>query len=140
MVSAIGGGIGTVFTKKGMLVGAGVTLDPVSAALMRLMPAGLFVLTFGLVAGKLPELRTALDDRKGIKYTAYSAFIGPFVGLILSMVAIANTLAGVAQTLISLRPVFIIPMMWLVYKEKTSWRGIIGAFIAVVGVAILFLT
>jgi drug/metabolite transporter (DMT)-like permease len=57
----------------------------------------------------------------------------------LSMVAIANAEAGVAQTLMSLMPVFIIPVTWIIYREKTSWRGILGAVVAVTGVAILFL-
>jgi drug/metabolite transporter (DMT)-like permease len=42
--------------------------------------------------------------------------------------------------LMSLMPVFMIPVIWVIYKEKTNWRGIAGAVLAVVGVAILFLT
>jgi drug/metabolite transporter (DMT)-like permease len=75
-----------------------------------------------------------------MKYTAAGAFIGPFVGMTLSMVAVAYTQAGIAQTLMSLMPVMIIPLVWVVYKEKTNWRGILGAVIAVIGVALLFLT
>jgi drug/metabolite transporter (DMT)-like permease len=40
----------------------------------------------------------------------------------------------------SLMPVLIIPIVWVLYKQRTSPRGILGAVIAVVGVAILFLT
>jgi drug/metabolite transporter (DMT)-like permease len=58
----------------------------------------------------------------------------------LSMVALTYTQAGIAQTLMSLMPVFIIPVIWIVYKEKTSWRGILGALVAIIGVAILFST
>jgi drug/metabolite transporter (DMT)-like permease len=39
----------------------------------------------------------------------------------------------------SLMPIFIIPVIWIIYKERTSWRGILGALVAVIGVAILFL-
>jgi drug/metabolite transporter (DMT)-like permease len=58
----------------------------------------------------------------------------------LSMVAVADTQAGIAQTLMSLMPVFIIPVIWIIYREKTNWRGILGAIVAIIGVAILFLT
>jgi len=58
----------------------------------------------------------------------------------LSMVAVTYTNAGIAQTLMSLMPVLIIPVVWILYKQRTSWRGILGAAMAVVGVAILFLT
>jgi hypothetical protein len=47
--------------------------------------------------------------------------------------------AGVAQTLLSLMPVMIIPVVWMLYRQRTSWRGILGALTAVIGVAILFL-
>jgi len=46
---------------------------------------------------------------------------------------------GVAATLMALMPVFVIPFVWLLYREKTNRRGLIGAVIAVIGVAILFL-
>jgi drug/metabolite transporter (DMT)-like permease len=55
------------------------------------------------------------------------------------MVAVTYTDAGVAQTLMSLMPVLIIPLVWVVYRQRTGWRGILGAVIAVIGVAILFL-
>jgi drug/metabolite transporter (DMT)-like permease len=57
----------------------------------------------------------------------------------LSMVAVAYTETGIAQTLMSLMPVIIIPLVWIFYREKTSIRGLIGAAMAVIGVAILFL-
>ena len=56
------------------------------------------------------------------------------------MVAVTYANVGVAQTLMSLMPIIIIPVMWISYKEKTSIRGILGAIIAIFGVAILFLT
>jgi drug/metabolite transporter (DMT)-like permease len=55
------------------------------------------------------------------------------------MVAVTYALAGIAMTLMALTPVFIIPVVWLLYREKTTKRGIIGAVVAVCGMAILFL-
>jgi drug/metabolite transporter (DMT)-like permease len=72
-------------------------------------------------------------------HTAAAAFIGPFLGVTLSMVAVTYTETGIAQTLMSLMPVLIIPLVWIVHKQRTSWRGMLGAVIAVIGVAILFL-
>jgi drug/metabolite transporter (DMT)-like permease len=115
-------------------------MNPLSAAFIRMMVTGLFVWAIAVLAGKLPELHRAVKDRTGIKYTAAGALVGPFVGMTLSMVAIASTETGIAQTLMSLSPVLIIPVIWVIYREKTNWRGILGAFIAIIGVAILFLT
>lgn len=140
LVSAMGQGFGVVLSRKGMYVGAvGAAMNPVSAALIRMLLAGLFVWACTVFAGKLPEVNRAVRNREGMKYTAAGAVVGPFVGMTLSMVAIANAQPGVAQTLMSLMPIFIIPVVWIIYREKTNWRGILGAVVAVVGVAILFL-
>ena len=106
---------------------------------MRLILGAISVWLVLLLAGKLPELHQALNNREGIGHTMAGAFVGPFLGITLSMVAVTYTQAGVAQTLMSLMPVFIIPAIWIRYKQRTSWRGILGAAIAVIGVAVLFL-
>ena len=140
LISAMGQGFGLVLSKKGMYLDVSVAMNPVSAALIRMMLAGVFVWTCALFVGKLPTLRQAVKDKQGMKYTAAGALVGPFVGMTLSMVAVADTQPGIAQTLMSLMPIFIIPVIWIIYRERTSWRGILGALVAVIGVAILFLT
>ena len=140
LISAMGQGFGAVLSKKGMYFDVSVAMNPVSAALIRMLLAGVFVWTCAIFARKLPALRQAAKDKEGIKYTAAGALVGPFLGMTLSMVALADTQTGIAQTLMSLMPIFIIPVIWIVYREKTNWRGILGALIAVAGVAILFLT
>jgi drug/metabolite transporter (DMT)-like permease len=138
-ISAMGQGLGVVLSKKGMYAGVTTAINPVSAALMRMLWAGPFVWACVIFAGKLPQAQRAAGNREGIKYTAAGAVVGPFLGMTLSMIAVANASAGVAQTLMSLMPVFIIPLIWIIYGEKTNMRGILGAIVAVVGVAILFL-
>jgi drug/metabolite transporter (DMT)-like permease len=140
LVGAAGQGIGLAFSKKGINLDPNAMINPLSATLMRMVFGALFVWISLSVIGKLPELRRAVRDRSGIRHTAAGAFIGPFLGVTLSMVAVTFTQAGIAQTLMSLMPVMIIPVVWAVNKQKTSWRGILGALIAVVGVAIIFLT
>ena len=140
LISATGQGLGAVLSKKGMYFNTTVAVNPVSTALIRMLFAGAFIWVCAVFAGKLPTIRQAAKDKEGIKYTAAGAMVGPFLGMTLSMVALADTQnAGVAQTLMSLMPIFIIPVVWIVYREKTNWRGIIGALVAVIGVAILFI-
>lgn len=139
-VGAVGQGIGLVFAKKGMLLFPDTGIDlTLSTTLIRMMAGALFVWMVVIIGGRLPELKRALGDRRSMAETSIGAFLGPFIGVTLSMVAVLYTDAGVAQTLMSLMPVFIIPVIWLLYRQKTSWRGIAGAIIAVTGVAILFL-
>ncbi len=140
MIASIGQGFGVVLSKKGMYLGADAAMNPLSAALIRMMLATLFIWICAFLLQKQPELHDAAKNKQGMKYAVGGALIGPFAGMTLSMVAVSYAQAGIAQTLMSLMPVMIIPVIWVIYRERTNWRGILGAIIAVVGVAILFLT
>jgi drug/metabolite transporter (DMT)-like permease len=140
LVAAVGQGVGLVLAKKGIDLIPGTTLNPVSATLMRLLLGALFIWVLALVVGKLPELLRAIRNKEGMRDTAGASLVGPFLGITLSMVAVTLTETGVAQTLLSLMPVMIIPVVWILYRQRTSWRGMIGAVVAVLGVAIIFLS
>ncbi len=140
---SLGQGIGLVISKYGMIAVANdpsAPLNPLSATLIRMFAATLCIWLFAIATGKLPKVIQSSKDGKAITRTVGGAATGPFLGVWLSMVAVTYTVAGVAATLMSLMPVMIIPVVWILYKQKTSWRGILGAVIAVIGVAILFLT
>ncbi len=140
LVAALGQGIGLVLAKKGIDLYPSTTLNPLSATLMRLILGSLFIWIVLLGVGRLSDLRRALKSRDGMSNAAAGAFIGPFLGITLSMIAVTYTETGIAQTLMSLMPVLIIPIVWVLYRQKTGWQGMLGAAIAVVGVAILFLS
>jgi drug/metabolite transporter (DMT)-like permease len=142
VIAAIGQGVGLVISKYGMVTVADdpdVALDPLSATLIRMIIAAIFIWISILVVGRLPRTVRSLRDRQALKLTSAGAFVGPFLGVWLSMVAVMYTETGIAMTLMSLMPVFIIPTVFFIYREKTSVRGIVGAFIAVLGVALIFL-
>lgn len=75
----------------------------------------------------------------GYFYTLCGSVAGPFLGMWMSLVASDRVKLGVAQTLISLTPVFILPLVAVIYKERISVRAVVGACIAVAGTALLFL-
>ena len=140
LIAAFGQGVGLVLAKKGIDLIPGTTLNPVSATLMRLLLGASFIWVLALVVGKIPEVLRATRNRDGMRDTAAASFVGPYMGITLSMVAVTLTETGVAQTLLSLMPVMIIPVIWILYGQRTSWRGVLGAVVAVLGVAIIFLS
>jgi drug/metabolite transporter (DMT)-like permease len=71
--------------------------------------------------------------------TLVGAFLGPYLGVTLSLVAISYTKVGIAATLMATVPIMMLPLVKYIQKEVLSWRAIVGAFAAVGGVAILFL-
>jgi drug/metabolite transporter (DMT)-like permease len=139
---AMGQGIGLVISKYGMIVVADdpdIPLNPLSATLIRMLAAAVFIWISIIFIGKLRKVLNSGKDKLGMKATFGGAIFGPFLGVWLSMIAVTYALAGVAQTLMSLMPVMVIPFVWVIYKQKTTWRGVLGAIIAILGVAILFL-
>lgn len=73
----------------------------------------------------------------GLAFATCGALVGPYLGIWMSLVAADKLPLGVAQTLLSLPPVFVLPFSRLVHKEHIGPRAVLGAFVAVAGVAIL---
>jgi drug/metabolite transporter (DMT)-like permease len=135
VLAATGQAVGLVFSKRGM----GDALDPFSATVIRVfVGAILFSLLFTFIR-RWPRVRAGLRDRRGLWFTAGGAFFGPFLGVSLSLLAVKHTETGVAATIMSLLPVTMIPAVIYLKKERVSWRGYVGAFLAVCGVAMMFL-
>ena len=89
--------------------------------------------------GKWKDLGPSLRDRKAMITLAIGAFFGPFLGVSFSLMAVKFANTGVASTIMSMAPVFIIAPAVLIFKEKLKWKEVIGALIAVAGVALFFL-
>jgi len=121
-------------------------MPPQTATFIRMFFAAIFVFPLiGLAARLRIGVRGNLapidqrERRVGYVYTLCGSLVGPFLGVWLSLVASDRVKLGVAQTLISLTPVFILPLVVWVYKERVSLRAVLGACIAVAGTALLFL-
>ena len=65
------------------------------------------------------------------------AIFGPVLGVWLSLVSVDRIDAGVAATLMSLSPVFILPVARIVEHEHIGLRAVLGAVLAVLGVGVL---
>jgi drug/metabolite transporter (DMT)-like permease len=81
----------------------------------------------------------ALQHKPAMKRVALGSMFGPFLGVSFSLLAIQNTQAGIAATIMAIVPVLIIPPAIVLFHEKVNWKEIIGAVITVGGVALFFL-
>lgn len=131
---ATGQAIGLVLSKKGM-----ADYDVVASTHIRVMTGAVgFMIVFTFMK-RWKKVFVAMKNRKGMLFTSGGAFFGPFLGVTLSLVAVKFTSAGIAQTLMSLTPVIIILPAAILFKEKVTLREVVGAFIAVGGVALFFI-
>lgn len=131
---AFGQAAGLVLSKLGMQ-----DYDAFAATQIRIL-AGIsgFALIFTLF-GRWREVAQAVTRRKPMIQMSVGAFFGPFLGVSFSLIAVKYSPAGVAATLMAIVPVLIIFPSVILFKEKVTGREILGALIAVGGVALFFL-
>ncbi|HEX9945657.1 MAG TPA: DMT family transporter [Thermoanaerobaculia bacterium] len=131
---ALGQAAGLVLSKLGM-----GEYHPVAATQVRVLAgiAGYALLFFPLCWW--PRLPAAMRDRRALGLAALGAFLGPFLGVSLSLFAVRHTVAGVAASVMALQPVLILPLVVLLRGERVGTGGVAGALVAVAGVALLFL-
>lgn len=122
-------------------------LDPQAATLIRMVFAAVGVIPIlGIYARREVKRRASgLHPKRigspwmGLIFSCCGAVTGPFLGVWMSLVASDRTSLGVAQTCCSLPPVFLLPFAATVHKEHVSLRAVVGAIVAVAGVALLFI-
>jgi len=134
LLGAAGQAIGLVMSKYGM-----GDYDAFASSQIRVLAgAAGFVLLF-FVIKKWSLISNAMHDRPALRILLLGAFFGPFLGVSFSLLAVQNTEAGIASTLMSVTPVLIIAPAVIFFKEKLLVKEVIGAILAVAGVAIFFL-
>ena len=82
-------------------------------------------------------VRRGRTRQAGLLFCMFGTIFGPFLGVWMSLVAADYVSVGIAQTLTSLPPVLLLPVAYFLYNEHISWRAIVGAILAVGGVAML---
>ncbi len=136
-LGAVGQGGGLIFAKlafeQGEINGFVATLVRITVSILLMIPVATFMKVY-----KNP-IKVYRNDFKSLGLTLLGTLVGPYLGITFSFFAIAFTKVGIASTIMATVPVIMLPMVYFVYKEKLSFRAVTGAFIAVAGVAILFL-
>lgn len=135
LLGAIGQATGLVISK----IGLQSTSNPFFATQIRLF-AG--VLGFVLLITWLKRWNavfSSLRNYKAMGILSIGAFFGPFLGISFSLLAIQYANPGIVQTITSITPVLIIPFSVWFFKEKITFREILGAVIAVGGISLFFL-
>lgn len=136
-LGALGQATGLIFAKFALneapIHGMVATAVRIAAAVLLFLPAALLFRRY-----KNP-IRVYRKDPAALGYTVAGAVLGPYLGITFSLIAIANTKVAIATTIMALPPIIMLPLVWFYYHDRLSARAIGGAFVAVAGVALLFL-
>ena len=150
----LGGGVDVGVDRVGVLLGCGAAVcqavgsvmtkfagpgeSALSVSLVRLVAGCVgLILVIGL-SGKLTRAFESFKDRSAALGLTAATFLGTYLGIWLMNTGFLHTYVGVASTLNATSPIFALPLAFAV-GEELSARSVIGAFIAVGGVAMLFL-
>jgi len=127
--------VGAVLLKRGTSeVGA------IEATFIRLFAASLFGVLMSWPLGDFSEMKTLLANRVGTRDLCFATLLGTVIGVYFMLVAYKYCSTGIAATLTSTTPLFVIPVAYFTYKQAITWPAILGALVAFGGVCGLIAT
>jgi drug/metabolite transporter (DMT)-like permease len=133
--AVLGQAIGFVLSKKGLAN----NFSPLSGVLMRIIVASSVMWILALFSGQMKETIKGFTESTARNNILAGSVLGPCLGVWLSMVAVQLIPVGIASTIMATRPILLLPLSKVIYKEKISMRAIIGTVIALIGVSVIFL-
>lgn len=133
-IGALGQAFGLIFSKYGM-----GNYNAFAAAQIRII-AGIIGFSIIITIRKYwKNIYMALKDKKSILFIIIGSIFGPFLGVCFALISVQYTATGITSTIMSISQVLIIPFSIVIFKEKVSFKEVLGAFITVCGVIILFI-
>ncbi len=106
------------------------------------MAAGTFgLILLGLYGGRVRLWAKEVVRRDAMPRLIVASLLGTFLGILLNQFGLKwSAHAGVATTLNSLMPIYLLPLSVLFLGERFGKREIIASFIAVGGIAMMFIS
>lgn len=126
--------IGIIFAKIGVS-----SISALQALLIRFLGGVIGLALYGCINRQLRGWLIPFKDPRLLRFILFTVFIVVFGGFWLFLLALKYIDASVATILNSTTPLFILPLAAFILKEKISIGEIIGATVAVSGVALIFM-
>lgn len=138
IIGALCQGTGLVLSKYGMEYYA-EKIPTMHAVWIRLLFAFVAAFLSSILLGKLVQNSKPVFANKNnaLPYMVLGTFLGPICGVSCSLLAIQKIEVAVAQTIFALLPIVVLPVNYLVYKEKITMQSVFACLIAILGVVIL---
>lgn len=127
--------LGLILSKKGL----SNNFSALSGNIIRVFVSVIIMWCIPFFGVKTSTAFKKLTDKKASLAMFGGSFFGPFAGVWLSLVAVKYAYVGVASTLMALPPILLIPLSYLVFKDKITIGAVVGTVVALSGVALMFL-
>ncbi|MCP4360250.1 MAG: DMT family transporter [Chloroflexi bacterium] len=135
LLGAVGQVVNLVTARYGM-VG---DYPAISATIIRIFVAMLVMWGAAVFQRQVQITFQHWRDQPALRTLIGGSFVGPFLGIWLSLIAVQLTRLGIAATLMALTPILLIPAEYAIYRKPISRRSLMGTMLAFAGVALIFL-
>ncbi|MDD5772428.1 MAG: DMT family transporter [bacterium] len=125
--------LGIIFAKIGVS-----STSALQGTLIRFLFSVIGLTLWGTATREIKNWLLPFKNIRSLKLLLLTVFIAVFGGFWLFLVALKYIDASIATILNSTTPLFILPMVVFISKEKISPRAIIGAVIAIAGIGLIF--
>lgn len=116
---------------------ADTTISPLWATLIRLSAGVLMLLLLAvLLRWQISLGLKDLFSGQALGAVLFAAFFGTYLAIWLQQTALKFTVVGIAQTLMTTSPLFVLPIV-VAMGEVVTTRAILGVIVAITGVALL---
>lgn len=116
-----------------------VDADPFGATQVRVGAGAIALVVFALARGRLALWTRGLAQRRVLWRLAIASALGPFLAIWLMLIALQQAPVGVALTLLSMAPLWLLPLGAIFQRDIPSGREVFGALLAIAGIAALLL-
>jgi drug/metabolite transporter (DMT)-like permease len=130
--AACGQAVGALIIKSSL-----ARVDTLTATAIRMASGAGGLLLLGGMAGKLGHWTSLLAHGRRVTRLVVASVLGPFLGVYLMVVSIDRAPTGVALTLLSTTPIWLLPLGAWFQHDRPSRREIAGVFMALAGIALL---
>jgi drug/metabolite transporter (DMT)-like permease len=124
---------------KKAVTGESVLISPAHATWIRLLGATLAYFIFTFMTGKFRErvIKPIREDKATIPKATLASIFGMVLSIVLVMWSLTLCKVAVAQTIISIEPIVIMPMAYFLYKERMTAKTFLAGMVSIFGVYVL---
>ena len=113
-------------------------VHPVSANVVRITAGLVGLVVYALLRRQLvPDFRK-MTDRRSLLLLTLAAFIGPVLGIVLTLYALSWAPVGIVTALMQITPIMLLPVDRFYYKKHIPAGAVLGTFTALAGATLLF--
>lgn len=136
ILAAIAQAIGSVISRLALI---NSDISPLESSLIRLVAGTAIVAILLLLPfkNKGKKVKTVISIRS-LSIIAITALGSTYLGIWLQQTSLKFAPAGIAQTLLSTSPLFVLPMV-AIRGEKINFRAVFGVLISLAGIALMFI-